>query len=202
MSKVVEAMHMIEKLKIKSVSDDDIGLQEGRGSPVVDAHKPQQDQPQVLQNGSDAGAFGAAAVQFDQVEENQRDHEEEEVDDQEGVGSARDQVEREEDEQGEVAHLQLLHLCGQLHRQGVVLRHHRPLLGEVVEVHRAVLSLFLRLFPLALFVFVGTVLPGGIDQLLDHFHDDDDEEEEDYEEAEEDGAALAVLSLRGCHNSN
>lgn len=62
-------MMMIEKLKTISVSDNDIGLQEGCGSPVVDAHKPQQDQPQILQNRSNARAFGAGAVQLHQVEQ-------------------------------------------------------------------------------------------------------------------------------------
>jgi hypothetical protein len=44
-------------------------------------------------------------VQFEQVEEDQRYHHEEEVHDEEGVGSASDQVQREQDQQREVADL-------------------------------------------------------------------------------------------------
>jgi hypothetical protein len=144
-------------------------------------------------------------VQLHQVEQHQRGHREEEVHDQKGIGCPRDQVQREQDEEWEVADLEFLHLLGQLDAHRVVLGHHWRLLGHIIEVQRAVLSLRpLRLLlpvALSLLVLAGLLLE-RVEQLFDHLHDDDDEEEKDDEEAEEDSTALAVLALSACHNLN
>lgn len=68
--------------------------------------------------------FDAAVVDLEDVKEDHSDGDKKEIDHLEGLGGACDQVEREDDEEREVKHLQVVELLDDLDYGGIALLYH------------------------------------------------------------------------------
>lgn len=144
-------------------------------------------------------------MHFQHVENDHNPQSEQEVHQRKSLRCARNHVQTEDYQEGEVTQLELVIFFSQFNRPRIILGHllSSHLFGLNVEGH---LTRFLFLFLLqhhslgfsflrflSLLVFLILFFAEWIDSLFDEIDDVDNAEDQHYEEGEEDSAPLAVL---------